>query len=86
MSVIDTDYSSYAIRYSCNDDNWHGIRTDYVTILSRTPTISEELMTQIRDKVASQLPDYDMSNWQMWNTDQGDDYCTYDFNIWSDEN
>ena len=52
MRVIDTDYSTYAITWSCTDDNWHGIRTDYITILSRTPTLSEAQMNQIRDKVA----------------------------------
>ena len=84
--ILDTDYDSYAILYRCNDESWTGITTEYVTILSRTPTVDEAWMEKVRARVAQDLPDYDMSNWNMYNSDQGDDYCTYDFNLYNDEN
>ena len=84
--ILDTDYTSYFISHRCYDDNWTGITTEYVTIYSRTPTVSDEWMEKIRARIAQDLPDYDMSNWNMYNSDQGYDKCTYDFNLYNDEN
>lgn len=38
--VIDTDYESYSISYSCHDG--HGLAFDNLWIMSRKPTMDEE--------------------------------------------
>ena len=42
--ILDTDYDTYAILYRCNDESWTGITSEFVTILSRTPTVSDAWM------------------------------------------
>lgn len=61
--ILDTDYTSYFISHRCSDDSWTGITTEYVTIFSRTPTVSDEWMEKVRARIAKDLPDYDLSNW-----------------------
>ena len=84
--ILDTDYDSYWISYKCNDESWTGITSQFITIFSRTPTVSDEWMEKVRARIAQDLPDYDMSNWQMYNSDHGYDKCTYDFDLYNDDN
>ena len=58
--VIDTDYDTYSIVYSCG--NVLGFFTfDMLWVLAREPTLSEDTLTSIRDKIETVLPDYNLS-------------------------
>ena len=54
--VIQTDYTSYSVVYSCQADYaaslWY---------LSRTPTVSEEQMLQYHEIAARNLPNFDFN-------------------------
>ena len=67
--ILDTDYETYFISHRCNDESWTGITSEYITIFSRTPTVSDAWMEKVRARIAQDLPDYDMSNWNMYNSD-----------------
>ena len=68
--VVDTDYDNYSIVYSCDEDDMQ-----YLWILSRTPTISQELSDEILGKAFSALPNYTTTNLIM--DDQSVDKCGY---------
>ena len=67
--ILDTDYKTYSILHRCNDKSWTGITSEFITILSRTPTVDDAWMEKVRAIVKQNSPDYDMSNWTMYNTD-----------------
>ena len=73
--VLDTDYDNYAIVYGC--DNWFGFWTQEAWLLSRTPTVSDQLVADVKLKLQQKLKgvyDYD-GQWEK--TVQGSDKCTY---------
>ena len=41
-TVMETDYDSYTIVYSCSDQFWGYASFDYLWILSREPTMAED--------------------------------------------
>ena len=74
--MIHTDNDKYAIMYNCFNrmDNW--FHDDYITVLSKDQTMSDETIAKVKSIVASQLPDYDMGDHNMVHTKQGS-RCEY---------
>ena len=77
MKIISTNYDRWAIQYGCFDPMEAGMMSmDFVWIYSRTQTLTEEEMQEIRSIIRSQLPTYNLTALQMYSTRQTD--CTYD--------
>ena len=56
--VMETDYDSYAMVYGCGD----GVnRVPNLWILSRTPTMDDDLLTRLNASAWTRLPNYDWS-------------------------
>lgn len=55
VRVIDTDYTSYAINYECDDMSGY----PRVWILTRSPSISQEEYNQIYSRMTALLPSFD---------------------------
>lgn len=49
--VIDTDYNTYTLIYSCS--TYFGINLEYAWILSRTLTLDDSIVTTLKNKLAS---------------------------------
>ena len=58
-SIMDTDYDTYAIVYSCASLLWGFASFEYLWILTREPEISNELLQTLVDKIEDALPDYE---------------------------
>ena len=68
--IVDTDYDNYSIVYSCDEDDMQ-----YLWILARTPTISEEMSNMLTSKAFAALPNYTTENLIM--DDQDVKKCKY---------
>merc|ERR1711953_722286 len=68
--IVDTDYDNYSIVYSCDEDDMQ-----YLWILARTPTISEEMSDMLTSKAFAALPNYTTENLIM--DDQDVKKCKY---------
>ncbi|CDW78698.1 apolipoprotein d [Stylonychia lemnae] len=71
--VVDTDYESYSLVYSCLDIPDQG-KLEYAWILSRTPELADSLFQHASDVLKKKVKDYDQSKFH--HTKQGKD-CTY---------
>ena len=56
--VLDTDYDTYAVVYSCNPKR---STVPSLWFLARTPTISEELIEKLTRETTEKCPNYDWS-------------------------
>ena len=66
--VLDTDYSNYAVIYSCADIL--GVaKNENVWILSRDVVLSDNLLNRAKDVIRERVPWYDMKN--IYDTKQG---------------
>ena len=54
-NIIDTDYETYSIIYTCGDGN------EFLWIMSRTPTMDEATLTYVLTKAKTALPHFDFS-------------------------
>ena len=55
--MLDTDYETYSIVYSCG--GFLGLASfDFLWILSREPTLDDEKLLELIGKVEDKLPDY----------------------------
>ena len=54
--VIDTDYENYSIIYACAEDDMQ-----YLWMLSREPTLSDDLSKQMMATAMEALPNYDFT-------------------------
>ena len=52
--IVDTDYETYSIVYSCDPDDMQ-----YLWFLAREPAISDELDAELHAKALMYLPNYD---------------------------
>ena len=77
LKILSTNYDRWAIQYSCTAPMGDLMAMDFVWIYSRTTTLSDDDMAEIRSVIRSQLPTYNLNALQMWSTRQGDS-CTYD--------
>ena len=57
--VIDTDYVSYAILYSCQEKFWGWYSEDYFWVLGRETSMSDRDLERIREIVLNRIPGYD---------------------------
>ena len=67
--IMDTDYDTYALVYACEPDE-----IAYLWILSREPTLDQDIIDSLNAQAAERLPNYDFSKVKL--TIQGDE-CTY---------
>ena len=67
--IVDTDYDNYTIVYACE------LNFQYLWIMSRTPTITEDFEQELLSKAFAYLPNYETSN--LIKDDQNPDRCTY---------
>ena len=59
--VLDTDYSNFAIVYSCmNFFNLFSV--DYAWFITREKTVSQDLINQMRSRLSELHPDYSPNN------------------------
>ena len=56
--MIDTDYTSYAIVYSCDTVIKDFIKYEAVWFLSRSTVASNELLSKVADIITRKLPRY----------------------------
>ena len=76
-TVMDTDYDSYAIVYSC-EPIWYGFGSwEYLWILMREPTPSKDSILPLVKTINEHLPDYEFEENTEWSV-QGDENCLYD--------
>ena len=61
-NVLDTDYTSYSIVYSCRSTKWYE-KEESLWVLTRDTTISESLLTTIKDKIKEKVPEYNQDWW-----------------------
>ena len=78
--VIDTDYENYAVYYMCKNIFGSNMRMEWLNIMSRGHSLSDEHSSKAKTAIAAQLPDFDLSEYSMHKTKQGDT-CDYDFTI-----
>ena len=75
-SVMDTDYDTYAIVYSCASIWWGFASFEYLWVLTREPEIPDDLLQTLADKIEDALPDYEF--WENTvKTVQGEENCSY---------
>ena len=55
--IMDTDYDTYSLVYSCNPQ-----MVPMFWILSRTPTLDQTLLDSLNEKARAMLPNYDWSS------------------------
>ena len=56
-TVLDTDYDTYSVVYSCGE--FMGLASfDFLWVLSREPTMDDETLLSIVEKIDAKLPDY----------------------------
>ena len=79
FKILSTNYDRWAIMYTCLDPMGDMMTMDFVWIYSRTQTLTGEEMQEIRSVIRSQMPTYNLTSLQMYNTVQ-DDRCVYENN------
>ena len=57
--MISTDYETYALVYACDQEEGSWYVSDNFWVLSRTPTLSDDMMLEIVAMVEDRLPSYD---------------------------
>mmetsp|Transcript_35107 Transcript_35107/g.46210 ORF Transcript_35107/g.46210 Transcript_35107/m.46210 type:complete len:86 (-) Transcript_35107:170-427(-) len=73
--VLDTDYETYSIVYSCSD-YMDTVSFDMLWILAREREISDDLMLSLVDKINQKVPEYGFfQNHLMCHQS---DWCPYD--------
>jgi apolipoprotein D and lipocalin family protein len=65
--VLATDYSNYAIVYSCS--SFYFAKSEYVWLLTRQQTIDDSVMFKALQTLKEKVPDYDQTN--IYRTYQG---------------
>ena len=59
-TVLDTDYDSYAIVYSCASYFWGYASFDYLWILTREPSLSGSKFLELVSIIEDRIPHYDI--------------------------
>ena len=68
-NVVETDYDSYSIVYSC------GLTKSFLWLLTREPVVSDELYNYMLETAAAKLPNYDFNN--LVDQEYQGDQCAY---------
>eukprot|EP00806_Schmidingerella_arcuata_P003179 Macronucleus_3879.p1 GENE.Macronucleus_3879~~Macronucleus_3879.p1 ORF type:complete len:205 (+),score=90.89 Macronucleus_3879:1-615(+) len=76
-NVIDTDYKTYSLFYSCNEETKFGVsvRNESFAILARTKSLSDDLLAELAEKTKAILPSYDYDSNVVDTKQEGD--CEY---------
>ena len=69
--VLDTDYTSYSLIYSCTDIIFGISHVEFAWILARKKTISDE----IKDKLFKEISDFKINTQNFMKTNQTAVYC-----------
>ena len=76
-TLLDSDYDSYAIVYSCVSLFYGFASFEYLWILYREPEIADDKLAELVAKINDKLPDYDFYDATV-KTVQGKENCPYD--------
>merc|ERR1712070_61246 len=77
LLAISDDYSSYAIKYSCkNDDSMLSdmmgpMKKEFITISSKNQFMDQTTLDEVKKIIEAKLPGY-YEDWMMWTVDQND--------------
>ena len=74
--IIDTDYDNYAIVYHCSRRFFDTMHRESFWILTRTPTIDNEMLDKVYAIVGEKLPGYWNWTWRQ-RPIQGESFCYY---------
>ena len=72
--VVSTDYTTYAVVYSCSEVASNSGKVEYLWILSRDQMMSEDTKARALKVIEDKLPFYDVSR-MVWSKQGGD--CKY---------
>ena len=61
LKIISTNYDRWAIMYNCLAPMGDMMSMDFIWIYSRTQTLTEEEMMEIRSVIRSQIPVYNLT-------------------------
>ncbi|CDW72949.1 apolipoprotein d [Stylonychia lemnae] len=64
--VLSTDYTNYAIVYSCTDIFGFS-KEEYMWVLTRAQNVSDEIASIVHEKITAGTPDFNLGNIQMNN-------------------
>lgn len=78
IDILATDYDNWSVMYACMDMG--AMHAKWIGISDRNGAITPDQLAAAEASIAAQLPDFDLSDWSMWNTSQKD--CKYDWNTW----
>jgi hypothetical protein len=84
FEILGTDYDRWAVMYNCLAPMGDMMSMDHIWIYSRTQSLSEIEMQEIRSIIRAQLPGYNLTALQMYSTVQ-DDRCVYENDKFSNE-
>ena len=76
--ILATDYDNWSVMYTCMDMG--AMHVKWLSISDRRGAITSDQLAAAEAAITAQLPDFDLSDWSMWNTSQKD--CAYDWNKW----
>ena len=62
FNFLATDYDNYAVSYFCMPMMGDTMKVEWFNILSRSQTLSEDLMTEAKSKITDQFTDFTL-NW-----------------------
>ena len=82
--VMDTDYDTYSIVYSCNDLFFGYFSLDYLWILYREPVMPAESLNARLETIKEKLPHYSLYTDAVIGV-QGPDVCPYEEIIWDSD-
>ena len=80
FNFLEVDTSSHNVLYVCEEMMDGAMYSDFVFIMSRDQKMDENKLAGIKDRVKAQLPDYDLSWFNMHSTIQGDT-CQYEWTL-----
>ena len=80
FNFLATDYDNYAVSYFCMPMLGDTMKMEWYNILSKTPTLSDELLEEAKGKITAVLPDIVPSYWNTVQTVQGET-CEYDWTL-----
>merc|ERR1719183_2510434 len=75
--VLDTDYTNWAVVYTCNDFLSMGfMRQRYIWILTRSPDPSDATIAAAQAVIDAKVPNYQAWFWSI-KAIQGNSWCNY---------
>ena len=78
INILATDYDNWSVMYVCKEMGL--MHAKWLAISDRRGAITPTQLAQAEAAITAQLPEFDLSDWSMWNTSQKD--CKYDWNKW----